>query len=38
MHGVIYSEYISQKYLVKCELVTQLMCVKIRDGNSGTDT
>jgi hypothetical protein len=25
---VIYSEYMSQKYLAKCELITQLMCVK----------
>jgi hypothetical protein len=24
-HGVIYSDHMSQKYLAKCELVTQLM-------------
>jgi hypothetical protein len=25
VHGMIYSKYVSQKYLAKCELVTELM-------------
>jgi hypothetical protein len=28
VHGVIYSEYISQKYLAKYELVTSFMCIQ----------
>jgi hypothetical protein len=27
VHNVIYLEYMLQKYLAKCELVTRLMCV-----------
>jgi hypothetical protein len=28
VHGVIYSKYMSQKYLAKCEVVAPLMCIQ----------